>query len=107
MRSRAVHHTAPTSEVRAVASTKASEAPNNGSLWDHLLSTRDPLLRPWDVDLRGESPWWLPCWLPHELPKWILLSFGRYLQHQRLLRGAVPGGLRRLLLHAGKYLRAG
>ncbi len=93
--------------MRAVAATEASEAPNNGSLWDHLLSTWDPLLRPWDIDVRAESSWWVPCWLPHELPKWILLSFGRYLQHHRLLRGAVRGGLRRLLLHAGKYLRAG
>ena len=107
MRSRAVHHTAPTSEVRAVASTKASEASDNGSLWDHLLSSRDPLLRPWDNDVRGESSYWMPCWLPRRLPHWILLPFRQYLQFGRVLWWADAGGLQRLLLRAGKCLRAG
>ena len=68
MLSRAVHHTAATGSEVPVASTKAAEATNNGSLWNHLLSTREPLLRPWDIDVRAEYSYndddTPTCWMP-------------------------------------------
>ena len=102
MLSRAVHHTAATGSEVPVASTKAAEATNNGSLWNHLLSTREPLLRPWDIDVRAESSYnhddTPTCWMPDRLPprmstRGILLSCGCYMQHCRVLLCAASGGL--------------
>jgi hypothetical protein len=81
-----VHHADAGSEVREAASPQAAEAPDDGSVWDHLLPAGDPVLRPVHVDVRGESSARVSGELPRRLPEWPLLPLGRDLQHLGLLR---------------------
>ena len=91
----------------AVASAQTPETSDHRGVWKYFLSAWNSLLRPDDIDLHSEPACdGLPRRL-YGLRESVLLSRRRYLQRVGVLRCAVSRCLRRLLLRAGKCVRAG